>query len=144
MTVWDSVQLIHPKQDILDFVLQSSSDFISVHVSIKCKPLVSIPPSLSRCRSSLWEPVQKGSLLRPRQTTGGKHVFQISLCFPLVCFSFPDSQSHRFSRQHRDRKITPSNLFFGARAHLLPGNFSRAGERKRRRGRKKKHEALRS
>lgn len=86
------------------FFLQQSSDFKKCSFDYKTQPSavsLSFPVShsVSGCLFSRWEPLQKGSLSSRCQSTGGKHVFQISVCvslslrFPLSAFLFL-SDSH--------------------------------------------------
>lgn len=84
------------KKCSFDYKIQSSGMSLSFPVS----------HSVSGCFSSLWELLQKGSLSSRCQSTGGKHVFQISLWVSLcLLFSFCLTHAHRFANQSRDRKL---------------------------------------
>lgn len=83
----------------------SSSQSASVFLPLSC--------SVSRCLSSLWEPLQKGSLCSRCQSTGGKYVFQISLYVSVsgcLLFFLSRSLTHTLIIFHINAEIEKFNL----------------------------------
>lgn len=80
------------------------------------------PPSGSRCLSSRWEPLQKGSLCSRCRSTGGKHVFQISLYVSPSAFFLSLPLTHAHIIFHINAEIEKFNL---ALSFLCPATFFR-------------------
>ncbi len=106
------------------FCCQKMFVWLKLHSeSLSLSFFLSLSHSVSRCLSSLWEPLQKGSLCSRCWSTGGKHVFQISLyvslCFPLSAF-LSLSLTHAHIIFHINAQIEKFNL---ALCFLCPATY---------------------